>query len=54
MTAVVIGRFILNNLIALYRGNDHEIKFHEIEIAILKEIKSVAKLIMRSKLAFFR
>ncbi len=54
MTAVVIGRFILNNLIALYRGNDHEIEFHEIEIAILNKIKSVAKLIMRSKLAFFR
>ena len=29
-------------------------KFHEIEIAILNKIRSVAKLIMRSKLAFFR
>jgi hypothetical protein len=33
-------------------GNDHEIEFHEIENAIFHEIKSFAKLIMRSKLAF--
>ena len=44
------------------QGNDHEIKFHEIKIAIFHEIKIAifheikcfAKLIMRSKLAFFR
>ena len=35
-------------------GNDHEIEFHEIEIAIFHEIKNIAKLIMRSKLTFFR
>jgi hypothetical protein len=52
------------------QGNDHEIEFHEIKIAIFHEIKIAifheikiaifheikcfAKLIMRSKLAFFR
>jgi len=41
--------YIFGNL-----GNDHEIEFPEIEIAIFHEIKSFAKLIMRSKLAFFR
>jgi hypothetical protein len=35
-----------------YLGNDHEIEFHEIEIAIFHEIKSFSKLIMKSKLAF--
>ncbi len=35
-------------------GNDHKIEFHEIEIAIFHAIKNIAKLIMRSKLAFFR
>ena len=33
-------------------GNDQEIEFHEIEIAIFHEIESFAKLIMRPKLAF--
>jgi hypothetical protein len=33
-------------------GNDHEIEFHEMEIAIIHEIKNIAKLIMRSKLHF--
>jgi hypothetical protein len=33
-------------------GSDNEIEFHEIKIAIFNEIKSFAKLIMRSKLAF--
>ena len=37
-----------------YLGNDHEIEFHEIEIAIFHEIKSFAKLIMKSKLAFYK
>ncbi len=46
----VIGIF----LVTLDGGNDHEIKFHEIEIAIFQEIKSFEKLIMGSKLAFFR
>ena len=35
--------------VLLYLGNDHEIEFHEIEIAIFHEIESFAKLIMRSK-----
>ncbi len=43
----------LGNLLIL-SGNDHEIKFHEIKIAIFHEIKNIAKLIMRSKLIFFR
>jgi hypothetical protein len=38
----------------MLKGNDHEIKFHEIEIAIFHEIEIFAKLIMRLKLAFFR
>jgi hypothetical protein len=36
----------------LWLGNDQEIEFQEIEIGIFQEIKSFAKLIRRSKLAF--
>jgi len=33
----------------IFRGNDQEIEFQEIEIGIFQEIESFAKLIRRSK-----
>jgi hypothetical protein len=38
---------------ALLLGNDQEIEFQEIEIHVFREIETFAKLIRRSRLAFF-
>ena len=45
-----INVLALTNLCLLEMGNDHEVEFHEIKIAIFHEIKIM---IMRSKLYLF-
>ena len=41
---------LIVDVLDLLKGNDHEVKFHEIEIQLFQEIKF---LIMRSKLCLF-